>query len=338
MALALAGATLSLALAAPAFAAQQKIGAEKDKAVSLSADGPAAGASKKKKDKAKTFTAPVGYASGTPASATANCTGKTHLTGGGFAVAPGLSGVTGLRTLTMTNFPSAPKSWTATSFSYTFPAASGTLTTYARCETSGLGKIAGVLTGTLSLPHSTGGDLVLNCAPGTHAIGGGFVGDPPNSSTVVSNNAVGFRIIVLQSRRTGPTQWTISGFNRADTTAGAPVPPTSNLTGYAICEKDGKGKSISEVSALVGIAENSRAAADASCSGKKHVVSGGFHVTPSTFPGTVPVVGIDETAPVGKKGWHTGLYEEPAMFAAPAGSALQTFAYCKKDPKKAKKK
>jgi hypothetical protein len=51
-------------------------------------------------------------------------------------------------------------------------------------------------------------------------------------------------------------------------------------------------------------------------------------ITPNG-PGSVPAIGVDEFTPVGRRGWHLGLHEWPTV-NLPAGSALQTFAYCKK--------
>ena len=72
-----------------------------------------------------------------------------------------------------------------------------------------------------------------------------------------------------------------------------------------------------------------RTAADATCGGRgPPPVSGGFLVS-HTFPGAAPLVSVDENQPVGKAGWHLGLWEYPAI-NLPAGTTLQAFAYCKK--------
>jgi hypothetical protein len=51
----------------------------------------------------------------------------------------------------------------------------------------------------------------------------------------------------------------------------------------------------------------------------------------------VPVVAVDEDQPVGNQGWHVGLSEWQGN-ASPASSSLTTYAYCKKDTVKKKKK
>ena len=286
--------------------------------VSLAGLSAVADAKKKKsKPVASTKSASSPLAAGTSATATANCSGKTHTTGGGFTVAPNFTPpATGLRTLPTLDSPLGNKGWTATSAAYTNPASVGSLTAYARCEKNSAGKIAIRSSSSASLAGGVGQSLVFNCPPGTHVISGGFGGDGP----AALNSLASFRIIVLQSQRTGPGQWTITAYNRT----GA---PTSTLTGYAVCEFNAKGSSVSEVSSFVPVANDARTVADPTCSKKKHVVSGGFLVSPLP-PGTVPVIGVDETQPVGKRSWHTGLHEFPS-FTLPAGSALQAVAYCK---------
>lgn len=279
--------------------------------------GAADAKKKKKKPVASTRSASSPLNPGTTATATVSCTGKTHATGGGFAVAPSFTPpATGLRTLPTLDGPLGPKGWTASAAAYTNPSSSGRITTYARCEKNSAGKIAIRANTSQAIPAGFGQNLVFNCPAGTHAISGGFAGDGPTAL----NSLATFRIIVLQNRRTAPGQWTISGYNRS----GA---PTSTLTGYAVCEANAKGGGVSEVSTTVPLADDARTVADPTCSKKKHVVSGGFLVSPLP-PGTVPVVGVDESQPVGNRSWHTGLHEFPS-FTLPAGATLQAVAYCK---------
>jgi hypothetical protein len=286
---------------------------------------PAADAKKKKKKVpvATTATGTVAFASGASALAAASCPTKTHVTGGGFNVAPSYDATTntGLRNYVETSSP-AGNGWNAYGSALTVPASSGTLSAYARCEANTEGRIAAVLSSTTTVPPGTAQNNVFNCPPGTHVISGGYSGDGP----AVLNNPLAFRIIVLQSHRTGPGQWTVAAYNRT----GA---PPSSLSTYAICEVNGKS-SISESSLTVPVGENQRAASDATCAARQHVVSGGFAVNP-TGPGQVPVLGIDENQPVGSNVWHVGLYDSPS-FGVPPGTTLQTTAYCK--PNSAKKK
>jgi hypothetical protein len=288
--------------------------------VGLSPALAAKGKKKKKKPVSVTRTLPAAFASSTAASAAASCAGKTHATGGGFSVAPSFTPpTTGLRSLNVVSHPSGPKTWNSGGGAYAAPVASGSFTGYTVCESNAIGRIAIRASSTLSLAPGAGQNMVFNCPPGTHIISGGYAG----TGLASYNFAVtSHRIVVLQSRRTGVGQWTISAYNNPSS------PVAASLSGYAVCERNAKGSAVTEVSTFTPLADNARTVGDAACTGKKHVVSGGFLVSPATFPGAVPLVGIDENLPVGKKGWHIGLWEYPT--ALPPGSALQTSAYCKK--------
>jgi hypothetical protein len=283
---------------------------------------------KQAKSPVSTASAAVPLSSGNSASATANCRGKTHATGGGLAIAPTynpdpntLTG-TGLRSMSVTSVPVGNKAWTATGGAFTNPSASGTFTTFAQCEANKLGRIAVRASSSATLQPSGGQNLVFNCPRNAHAISGGYAGDPPSAL----NSINGWKVVVLQSFRSGPRQWTITAYNRSPPPANTPA----TVTGWVICELDQKGVSVSQASAGATVPENGRAAATSNCGKKKHVVSGGFTLRPSTFPGEVPVVGIDENQPVGKKSWRIGLHEWQGN-GVPAGTSLTTYAYCKKD-------
>jgi hypothetical protein len=192
-------------------------------------------AKRKRKAPASTRSASAALPAGGTATATAACTGKTHVAGGGFAVSPNFAPPsTGLRSWTTTSFPSANKSWTATGSAFTNPAASGSFTTYARCESNTLGKIALRASSSPTISPGAFQNLTFNCPPGTHVIAGGYAGDGPTGL----NSANGWRLDILQSRRTGKGQWTISAFNRALT---PPPSAAGTLTGYIVCERDAKG-------------------------------------------------------------------------------------------------
>lgn len=297
---------------------------KKGKASLAAASSAPAAAAKKKKKKAKnlasTRSSLSAFASSTSASVQASCVGKTHVTGGGFAVSPSFTPPsTGVRSMNVTSNPSGAKTWTGGGSAYVSPAASGGFTAYARCEKNSAGQIAITGTSTLPISAAAGQNMVFNCPPGTHVISGGYSG---TGLATFALNIQSHRIVVLQNRRTGPAQWTISAYNNPNQVNSA------SLTGYAMCEINGKGKAVSEASSFVPLVDNGRTVGDATCGGKTHMVSGGFLVSPATFPGSVPLVAIDENLPVGKKGWHVGLWEYPV--GLPPGSALQTTAYCKK--------
>jgi hypothetical protein len=294
--------------------------------LSLAAIAPAADAKKKKKKKkaaAITRTSTVPFAAGGTQTVTASCPKGRHISGGGFAASPNFvpSGPSGLRSITATSHSEGAKSWTASGTAFTNPAASGDYTTFARCESDALGQLTVAKSSSGTLNPGVGTVASLNCGTGTHVISGGYAG------TAASNPGIllGFRLVVLQSQRTGPGQWTVSAYNSG--LGASPVPVT--ITIYALCERNGKGRSVSEAASVsTPLVANTRAAADATCSKKTHAVSGGFNITPNG-EGSVPAVGVDEFNPVGQKGWHLGLHPWQGV-AIPPNSALQTFAYCKK--------
>jgi hypothetical protein len=292
---------------------------------------PAVAKKKKKKNPvpAISTTAVSPMSSAGTASATANCAGKTHLSGGGYVVSPHYepSNNSGLRTETSTSVPLGVTAWNAKSDAFQAPVASGSLTAVARCESNTLSQIGTVVSGTATVPSGTLDNLQIQCPSGTHVVSGGY--DGTGLGTYV-NGFGAFRIFILQSRRTALNQWTISAFESSVN----PASGTINVS--ALCERDAKGRSINEVSALAPFGNNSRASADASCPAKQHVLSGGFILSPiPSNMGSPPIVGIDEFEPTSNSTWHLGLQ---SFGAQPGGSSVATYAYCAKDTVKKKKK
>ncbi len=287
---------------------------------------------KRAKAPASTRSASASLVSGGTATATAACVGKTHASGGGFAVSPNFAPPsTGLRSWTTASNPAGNKSWTASGSAFTNPAASGSFTTFARCETNTLGKIALRASSSATLSPGQFQTLTFNCPPGTHVITGGYAGDGPTAL----NSGNGWHLDILQSRRTAKGQWTISAFNRGST---PPATAPATLTGFVVCERDAKGLRVSEVTASAPLVEGARATAEPSCPRKQHVVSGGFLISPlpAGVGASVPIVTLDEHQPVGNRAWHIGLH--PWVFSSlPPGESLQATAYCKKDPAAPKK-
>ena len=321
--LGLAAAALLAAAPAGASAAERTLNMEKSKTVRIAGDdSSAAAAAKKKKGKPafKSASSQVGFLSGTSATTNATCPGKTHATGGGYAVSPIFANPAGLRSINVTSNLVDDKTWGAAGSAFTTPGAAGTFTTHVRCESNALGRIAIRASSSLVLNPGSVQNMTISCPRNTHVISGGFTGTGPVDLT---SPATGTRILIFQSRRTGVGQWTVTGANNPNANAAA------LLTGYATCERDAKGTSISEVSASTPLFNDLRAGVTARCTGKKHAVSGGFVITPN---GVGPAVfsAIDENLPIGKKGWRVGLYEFPE-FSLPAGSSLAGYAYCKKD-------
>jgi hypothetical protein len=289
----------------------------------------------KKKPPAVTSSASVAFAAGSSQAATANCTGKTHISGGGYSVAPNFvptGGITGsgLRSTTGITNPVGGSAWTASSSAWANPAASGQLTAYARCESNSLGTLAVALSGSATVAPGQLNTAVLNCPPGTHVLSGGYAGPGLGTFTY---NLQSKRFFFLQSQRTGAGQWTVTVGNNPNS------PAAATISFYALCERNKKGLALSEISTAAPITDAQRSTADASCPGKTHVVSGGFLLSPiPAGSGSIPTAEIDEFQPISKTSWHLGLHELEPFSTAP-GSTVQTFAYCKKDtlPKKKKK-
>ena len=260
---------------------------------------PAKKGKKKKKGKpAVSRTASVGLPPSSTQTGAASCPKGTHMSGGGYQVTPVFDlGVGGTRSLTVNSHSSGARAWTARADAYATPPNPGTFTTAVRCEKNSLGKLAVTIAGDAVLPPATGGTLNLTCPPGTHVLSGGYDGTGLGAYTYAASSQ---RTIVLGSRRTGPAQWTISAY----------------------------GQGVSEASRFAPLVSDGRTTAGAGCGKKAHVVSGGFLVSPATFPGSVPMVSIDQSMPAGKRGWNVSAWDYP--FGDPVGSTLQTIAYCKK--------
>jgi hypothetical protein len=330
---------LAAAVATPtsALAAQDGIVAEKSRNVSPATLKPVASVAKKKKKKKKkatpaaTTTAAVPFAAGTSTTASASCGAATHLSGGGYAVSPPFTPPSsGIRSLNTISHPAGATTWTAGGAAFSTPAASGTFTTYARCERNSLGRVVGILSGSSILAPGTSQTFNLNCPPRTHVISGGYAGQGLAGFAYQGPN---FRTLVLQSRRASPTTWLVQIVNSSFS------PASATATAYAVCEQDAKGRSISEVFTFTPLVEDARATGNPTCTGKTHVISGGFALSPNGI-GDIPSTGIDEFHPVGAKGWRVGLHEMLPPLALPAGSSMLSYAYCAPDavPKKKKKK
>jgi hypothetical protein len=250
---------------------------------------------------------------------TASCSGGSHVSGGGFSVSPTYNPATnsGLRSLTQVSHPGGKKSWSAAGGGYQpGPVIAGTFTAVARCESNSIGSVPLRVNNSTTILPLAGQDTNLRCSKGTHVLYGGYGTDRPhNPADPGSSN-----LFVVGSRRTGTRVWRISAFNQSSTQ------PTT-LETYFACERNGSDK-IGSVSKVAPILSNGRTSADAKCSKNKHVVGGGFLISPAVFPGTVPLVSIDENQPQGDRGWHIGAYEFPDAFL-PAGSTLATTAYCR---------
>lgn len=280
-------------------------------------------AAKKKKSPATTKSLTVGLSPGSGAAATASCPKNTHVTGGGYTTGSPFtpSALTGTRTVATSSHPAGLRTWDGAASAYVTPTVGTTLTTLIQCEQNSVGKIVAIRSGGGIVAPGTIAAVNSSCPADTHALSGGFtISAPPNLAEPTK-----FGVLALESRRTAVNQWTVTVLN--------PLPPAGvligSVTGYALCEANGKGQKVKEVSAAAPIVNDSRATVQPTCSKKYHVVSGGFLVTPNTVGGSAPAVSVDQQTPVGKKAWKGELYEAPGAIP-PAGSTFTGYAYCKK--------
>jgi hypothetical protein len=106
----------------------------------------------------------------------------------------------------------------------------------------------------------------------------------------------------------------------------------STLTTETTCEYSSPRK-ISVRTKLVPYLDNVRTTATATCARRKHVVSGGFLFTPQAGPppgNSVPFPYLDRHGPVGARSWRVDAYDLQ-IFPPPAGSAMTTYAYCRRN-------
>lgn len=289
-------------------------------AVPLMAAAPASA----KKAKVTTSTAPVTLAPGGQQAATAQCPKGTHVTGGGWSASPPYSANgtnplgddSGLRIDHLQSQPSGLLSWTAGASAFTVPGATGTFTSFARCESKSIGRTLLGGSGSSTLPVSQSATIGIHCPKGSHVLAGGFNLSPAGNLA----DPVGFRPQVLESRRRDARTWELIVVNPAGS------PSDATIAANTLCEVNAKGLSISERSASAPLVDNSRATATASCTGKTHAVDGGFLISPAVGP----AVGVDQMQPSGSKAWQVGVYEYPG-FALPAGSTVTAYSYCKRN-------
>lgn len=272
---------------------------------------------------AKTTSASVALAPGAVQAATAQCPKKMHVSGGGFAVSPlfsqngtsARSDDTGTQSSDLISTFTGRRAWTATGAAFTTPPVVGTFQAIARCEKNSLGRLTSIESGSTAIAPGTSSTVGVTCPVSSHVASGGYSAGPTGNLT----DPTAFRLLVVESRRSDRRRWEFVAVNPAGAAS------AGTLSVAALCESDLARPAV-EISRSSVIADNARTAATAACSGKKHVVAGGFLISP--FVG--PAASIDQSLPLAKKTWLVGLYEAPG-FSLPAGSTLTTYAYCKKD-------
>jgi hypothetical protein len=278
-----------------------------------------------KKAKVTTSTAPVTLAPGGQQAATARCPKGTHATGGGWSVSSPYSANgtdplgddSGLRIDHLQSQPSGLLSWTAGAAAFTVPGSTGTFSSFARCESKSVGRTLPGGSGSSTLPVSQSAMIGIHCPKGSHVLAGGFSLSPAGNLA----DPFGSRPQVVESRRRDTRTWEIIVVNDVRS------PSEATIAVNTLCEVNAKGLGVSERSATAPLAENSRATATASCTGKTHAVNGGFLITPAVGP----AVGVDQMQPSGSKAWQVGVYEYPGRFGLPAGSTVTAYSYCRKN-------
>ncbi len=279
---------------------------------------PAAAGKRRKPVALSTFVTGA-FPSASTARGTSTCLGRTHIVGGGWAVLPHFEPATnsGLQTMSSASAFAGTTGWTATSDAFASPAGSGTFAVFARCESNRLGRIATAISGSATVPSGSLKDIVLHCPGRTHVVTGGYSATGLGS---YSNSTGSLRMLVLQSRRTAKTDWTVSALESSGNTA------SGSISASALCEKNRRGRTPRELTAFVPFGNTTRASGTVTCPSKQHVIGGGYSLTPRGV--NPPVVGIDEFEPTSKSTWHLGLH---TFGPQPAGASVATYAYCEKD-------
>jgi hypothetical protein len=266
----------------------------------------------------KTATTPL--APGSQGSATATCPRRTHSTEGGFIVTPpGLPGG-GPASWTQVSNAVGIRSWKVTSgASVSNPSA--TLTSSVRCERKADGKILSRLISkptTVAPGHAQ--TLNFHCPFGSRPIAGAWTVDNPYNGSVDGTS----NLIVIQNRRLDRTTWVITSEVRSSSVV------SSTFTASALCELSGPRRLVQKAQ-VTPYVDDARMTGTARCAMGTHVVSGGFAITPlpGANPTPVPFPIMDRNAAAGGRRWRVDLYDTFPM--PPAGSALTTYAYCRKN-------
>jgi hypothetical protein len=256
-------------------------------------------------------------------SVSATCPRGTHSTSGGFRVSPGGVPGQGFQALVQNSDRSGNRGWSVTGGAEsTNP--SSTLTAVVRCERKSDGKVVVPLVGSQSVNPGFAQTFNFHCPPGTRPVGAGWSVDNPYTGDVANSS----NLIVVESRRTNATTWTLTAEVRSASTV------VSTFTGTVPCERKSPRKLVQK-SRTVSFSDNQRASASATCAKRTHVVSGGFVINPLP-PGVVPFAPVDYNAASGPRSWRVDLYD--TVLALPPGSTLTTYAYCRRNKGKRKRK
>lgn len=260
------------------------------------------------------------------------CPARTHASGGGFWIRPGMNPADGgfdtpEGPVSQRSISVGAKGWSSSGASNAGDPARE-LRSFVRCETNRDGRIPLRLAGQTTITpvpssppwSSYAATLRFICPVGTHALSGGYSTD---NHVDPSDDAGDLGVVVVQNRRTGFRVWSITGF-----VIGTPNSTPHTLAGRVACERNGRPP-VTTRARTVAYADNLRNGATATCPKRRHVVAGGFRVTPLPAVGSDTTVAyFDRTSPVRSRSWRAEAWDS-LIFAAPPGVKLTTYAYCR---------
>jgi hypothetical protein len=236
-------------------------------------------------------------------SATARCGQGTKAVSGGFeAEFDGLGGPTPLFYMSESR-RSGGREWTSSGFN--IGGEDGDLTSFAYCRDQKLktkSKTTEVDPGDLD-------SVTARCKQGEKAFSGGFSAEEINLSGTTP------LFYLTESHKQGKREWTVAAFNDGNA--------DGDLTAYVGCRK-GKGVKTKSAEESFGVSGDVDSA-EARCSRKQRVVSGGFDLDSNWT--TTGALGTGSKK-VGQRGW------EAAAINAGGSHDLTAYAYCEKKKKK----
>jgi hypothetical protein len=177
------------------------------------------------------------------------------------------------------------------------------------------GKKLKTRSSTTTIAAGEGGAATATCKRGAKAVSGGF-------ETEFFGVDTNFPFIPAESsRRSGPREWTSSGYNNGN--------GEGDLTSFAYC----RAQKIKSTSATVTIPVGQFETATATCPRGTRVISGGFEADP-IIPGggDTPVLRVSESQKVGNRSWEASAFSNGNL-----EGDLTAYVYCR-DGKRLKTK
>jgi hypothetical protein len=191
-----------------------------------------------------------------------------------------------------------------TSAAYNTSAESSDLTSFAYCRDQKLRTKSA----TESVDSSDLDSVTARCKRGEKAFSGGFAAEEIDLAAPTTPV-----FLPTQSLKQGKREWTVSAYNAGN--------DEGDLTAYVHCRE---GKSVKTKQAEETLGSGEFDSAEARCSRKQRVVSGGFD-TDSDFATTGAY--LMESQKLGKRSWEIAAQE------AAGGPTIVAYAYCEKKKK-----